>query len=247
MGGRSARGSWSGGRTTGGGPRGGGGPWGGWGWGGPPPWARPGGPWANPFDAGGRGGPGSHGRRRGPRGRGDVRLAIVGLLAEQPMHGYQLIQEITGRSEGRWRPSPGSVYPTLSQLEDEGLVRAEEADGRKVFRLTEAGTRLAAERDAEFTALWRDDSQPLGAGLRELGEVLVQVGGAAVQVATAGSEAQRRAAAEVLERTRRELYLLLAEAEPDEADAEPGDGAEPIGDEPDGDDPGTTPDGRTQP
>ena len=192
---------------------------GGRGWGGPPPWARPGSPWGQPFDVFGGGAWRGHARRRGSRGRGDVRLAIVGLLAEEPMHGYQLIQEITARSEGRWRPSPGSVYPTLAQLEDEGLVRAEDAEGRRVFRLTDEGRRLAAERSPDFAALWSDDTEPVGGGIRELGEVLFQVGGAAVQVASAGSEAQRRAATELLERTRRELYLLLAEDAPEDDDA----------------------------
>src|SRR5688500_2490305 len=77
---------------------------------------------------------------RGPRRRrGDVRAALLALLAEEPRNGYQLMQEIENRSEGVWRPSPGSVYPALQQLEDEGLIRSEESDGRKVFRLTEAG------------------------------------------------------------------------------------------------------------
>src|SRR5881396_519230 len=82
-------------------------------------------------------GPG-FGRRRRMR-RGDVRAALLVLLAEEPRNGYGLMQEIERRSDGVWRPSPGSVYPALALLEDEGLVRTTEEDGRKVFTLTDAG------------------------------------------------------------------------------------------------------------
>src|SRR6266567_4286449 len=89
--------------------------------------------WGGPFGPGGFG--------RGPKvGRGDVRAAILVLLTEGPMHGYQVIHELTDRSGGMWRPSPGSVYPTLQLLEDEGLVRSEEVEGKRIFQLTEAGT-----------------------------------------------------------------------------------------------------------
>src|SRR4029077_18858701 len=106
-----------------------------------------------PFDAGdfasGFGGPGGFGQHFGPgrrAARGDVRAAILVLLAENPSHGYQIIQELERRSDGAWRASPGSVYPTLQQLEDEGLVRAVEADGgRRVFELTETGREEAAK------------------------------------------------------------------------------------------------------
>ncbi len=83
---------------------------------------------------------------RGPRGRGrkarrgDIRTAALLLLAEEPRNGYQIMQEVEERSEGVWRPSPGSVYPALAQLEDEGLIRSEEIDGRKLFAITDAGT-----------------------------------------------------------------------------------------------------------
>src|SRR3954454_4068329 len=80
-------------------------------------------------------------------GRGDVRAAVLALLAEQPMHGYQIIHEIEERSGGSWKPSPGSVYPTLQLLADEGLIRAEESNGRKTFSLTEEG-----RAEAESTA-----------------------------------------------------------------------------------------------
>src|ERR1700686_3753926 len=92
------------------------------------------------FGRGGRyGGPPGGGRRR----RGEVRTALLLLLAEEPRNGYQLMQAIEERSGGRWRPSPGSIYPTLAQLEDEGLIRATEREGAKVFEITEDGRRRA--------------------------------------------------------------------------------------------------------
>src|SRR5215210_86537 len=90
--------------------------------------ARRGGPWRRPT------GPWGFGSHRGPRARrGDVRAALLVLLAEEPRNGYQLMQEIEERSDGVWRPSPGSVYPALQQLEDEGLVRVAPGEGRKAF------------------------------------------------------------------------------------------------------------------
>src|SRR5262245_59971951 len=102
-------------------------------------------------------GPGPRGRGRGGRGRGkrgDVRAAILKLLAERPMHGYEMIQEIAERSHNLWRPSPGSVYPTLQLLVDEGLIvprkpevppATESEGGKKLFELTDDG-RAAAEK-----------------------------------------------------------------------------------------------------
>jgi DNA-binding PadR family transcriptional regulator len=153
---------------------------------------------------------------RGPKvGRGDVRSAILGLLAEEPMHGYQIIQVLTERTGGMWRPSPGSIYPTLQQLEDEGLVRAGDSEGRRVFYLTDAG-RADAPRRAEGGAappweMW-DEGSPL-ADLREVG---IGVAAAVVQVAQAGSEDQIARAREILLETRKRLYGLLAEDGPDE-------------------------------
>jgi DNA-binding PadR family transcriptional regulator len=143
------------------------------------------------------------------RARGDVRSAVLALLAEEPMHGYQMIQEIGRRSGGSWKASPGSVYPTLQQLEDEGLVRAQEQDGRRVYRLTEAGQQEATERAEEFADLWqgvapkRDDSQ--------LAELVFGVGAAFVHVAKAGNAEQMAQAREVLARTRADLYRILGE------------------------------------
>jgi DNA-binding PadR family transcriptional regulator len=107
----------------------------------------------------GRRGRGRHGRShgmsgffggRGPRaGRGDIRAAILALLTEQPMHGYQIMNELAERTGGVWRPSPGSIYPSLQMLQDEGLVKSVDQDGRRVFELTEAGTEAASQASAE--------------------------------------------------------------------------------------------------
>jgi DNA-binding PadR family transcriptional regulator len=164
---------------------------------------------------GGRGGPlgggpfgGGH-RGRGRARRGEVRLGLLLLLGEQPRNGYQLMQTIEERSDGRWRPSPGSVYPTLAQLEDERLIRSTELDGAKVFELTDAGRAHLAER-GDAPAPWADDEtdEDAGANLRTL------IGGlatAAIQVRQAGDDAQIAKAAGVLAEARRELYRILAE------------------------------------
>ena len=152
---------------------------------------------------------------RGPRARrGDVRQALLTLLAEEPRNGYQLMQEIERRSEGVWRPSPGSVYPALQQLEDEGLVRAEESDGRKLFHLTEAGRAAAAETSGEG-APWDVASESVDSDVWELFNVARQVGMAIFQIAQAGTAEQNAAAREVLNNARRSLYGILAEDDPE--------------------------------
>ena len=162
--------------------------------------------WGPPGGGGWGGGPRRH---RGQRARGDVRSAVLALLAEEPMHGYQIIQEIDRRSGGSWKPSPGSVYPTLQQLEDEGLVRAEEQEGRRVYRLTEEGQRVAADRAEEFATLWEgvapseDDTQ--------LGDLIFQVGAAFVHVARTGTPEQMAEARKVLARTRADLNRILGD------------------------------------
>ncbi|MGZ6297570.1 MAG: PadR family transcriptional regulator [Candidatus Limnocylindrales bacterium] len=145
----------------------------------------------------------------GPRvRRGDVRSAILALLAEEPMHGYQIINELETRSGGRWRPSAGSVYPTLQQLEDEGLVRAEERDGRRVFTLTEAGRKAAEVSTTRGGAAPWGAADDDGASLRNL---LVQVAAATVQIGQVGSPELTVEARKILTETRRSLYRLLAE------------------------------------
>jgi DNA-binding PadR family transcriptional regulator len=164
-----------------------------------------------PMGFGGHGGPFG----RGPRARrGDVRAALLTLLAEEPRNGYQLMQEIERRSEGVWRPSPGSVYPALQQLEDEGLVRADETDGRKLFHLTEAG-RAAAEEISGEAAPWDAASESVDSDVWELFGVARQVGMAIFQLAQAGTAEQIAAAREVLTNARRALYGILAEDDPE--------------------------------
>ena len=141
-------------------------------------------------------------------GRGDVRAAVLALLAERPMHGYQIIQEIDERSGGSWKPSPGSVYPTLQLLTDEGLVIAEESNGRKTYSLTPEG-RLAAE-GTEKSAPWESQSakETSRSALPKAGMELAQ---AVAQVGRSGSPEQVTQAVDVLEEARRKLYSILAQ------------------------------------
>jgi len=179
-----------GGGDHGGGPHGGG-PFGGHPWGG------------NPF---------SFFSHRGPRARrGDVRLAILALLAEQARNGYQIMQELEKRSGGVWRPSPGSVYPALQQLEDEALVHAPGSGGGRVFELTDLGRTYVKEHAQELKAPWDAMSGAAGEGVMEMISLCRQLGVAAVQVARAGNAAQIAEARKVVSDARRALYRLLAE------------------------------------
>ena len=167
-------------------------------------------------------GPGHRRRGRGPRGcggppgggsrarRGDVRTALLVLLAEEPRNGYQLMQEIEERSDGAWRPSPGSVYPTLQQLEDEGLVVTVERDGRKLLELTDLGRERLAERPETETAPWDAAKGEVGDGPRQLAHLVREVHLAAGQLIHAGDEAQMAQAREILANARRSLYRILA-------------------------------------
>src|SRR4051812_36437975 len=137
------------------------------------------------------------GRGRRAR-RGDVRAAALVLLDEEPRNGYQLMREIEQRSDGAWRPSPGSVYPALQQLEDEGLVRAGQADGRRVYELTDEGRTHVEEHRAELGAPWEAFSRDMSDETRELGLLIKDVAFAAVQVLRAGDEAQIEQARKVL-------------------------------------------------
>ncbi len=145
--------------------------------------------------------------------RGDVRTAILALLAEKPMHGYQVIQELETRSDGRWRPSAGSVYPTLQQLEDEGLVRSEEIDGRRVFSLTDSGRTETTRRGETAGAPWETAGTAGDDAAFDLRRLSFQVGAAAMQVAQVGSSRSLDQARDILTDARRRLYRLLAEDE----------------------------------
>ncbi len=206
-------------------------------WAGGPPWAHGGlGGWDGPMGgpppwlAGifGFEQPGRRGRG-GPRvRRGDVRAAILDVLhtaarSEEQLNGYQVIQQINERSGGAWRPSPGSVYPTVQQLQDEGLVEADDERGRKTLRLSADGVRYAEENADELAAVWTPfeeaeaSSAPAYADLKpEIGQVMSAVW----QILTTGTDPQRRAAVDVLVDARRKLYGILAdgpEAEDEDA------------------------------
>lgn len=166
-----------------------------------------------PF-GGSPGGGGPFGRGRKAR-RGDIRTAALLLLAEEPRNGYQIMQEVQERSEGAWRPSPGSVYPALQQLEDEGLIRAEQDDGRKRLVLTDAGRDYLSKRDPDARAPWEQFSGELGNQVAELGNLMREVGFAFMQVMRTGSEGQITEARKVLATARRDLYRILADGDPE--------------------------------
>ncbi len=186
------------------------GPWSHAGHGEPPPWAA------------GLFGMGEPPRGRGPRvRRGDVRSAILDVLHqavrwEEPINGYQVIQQIGERSNDAWRPSPGSVYPTIQQLQDEGLVESDDEHGRRTIRLTAEGVRWCEEHADELAAVWTpfekgggEDGD--GVDFTDLKPEIGQVMGAVWQIVTSGSAQQRRAAVEILVDTRRRLYGVLAD------------------------------------
>ena len=173
-------------------------------WGGGPrgPWQRgrsggfgPWGPWF-----GGRGGP----RMR----RGNVRAAILALLAERPMHGYEMIQELESRTNGLWRPSAGSIYPTLQMLEDEGLVSGEESEGKRRFSLTVVGR---TEAEGLGRPPWEQVADAGDGPASSLRDSAFQLGAAILQVARAGSDDQIAKTREILADARRRVYAVLAE------------------------------------
>jgi DNA-binding PadR family transcriptional regulator len=171
--------------------------------------------WSEQF--GGSAGPWG-GRRGGPRARrGDIRRALLSALEDGPAHGYELITRLEGRSGGMWRPSPGSVYPTLQMLEDEGLVRSEEREGKRVYELTDAGRTAAAER--EPAGEWAGPGGPghhrgfrnMRLAGEKIGPVLAPLVMALRQLAVTGDEAQMERGQEILRRATKELNQILAE------------------------------------
>src|SRR5690349_22307007 len=191
--------------------------WGGWG-----PRGRPSGP--PPWLAGLFGLAGQEAPPRGPRvRRGDVRVAILAVLAEAPLNGYQVIQEIGERTGGAWRPSPGSVYPTISQLEDEGLVEGDDERGRRTLRLSDAGRTYLEDHADEVAGVWapfdegaarrREEDAEDAAGAVDFSSLKPELGrvmNAVWQIITTGTDEQRRAAVGVLVEARRGLYRILA-------------------------------------
>ena len=195
------------------------GPWGGP-MGGPPPWVK------QLFGPDFAGGPSRRGGGRPRVRRGDVRSAILDVLgsAAEPINGYQVIQQIAERTDGLWKPSPGSVYPTIAQLQDEGLVE-DAPSGRKALQLTDEGHRYVERHAREMAAVWApftaeaEDDEAVN-----FKQVIGQTVGAIVQVATTGTAEQRDQAMEILRDTRRRLYGLLAEG-PDGTSEDTSDGA----------------------
>jgi DNA-binding PadR family transcriptional regulator len=145
--------------------------------------------------------------------RGDVRAALLVLLDEEPRNGYGLMQEIERRSEGEWRPSPGSVYPALSQLEDEGLIRAEQEGSGRRFALTDEGRAHVEEHRSQLGEPWANLGGAEGGSNRDLRRAIGETAAAVMQVARAGSPAQTQQALTVLADARKALYRILAEDE----------------------------------
>ena len=171
------------------------------------------------FWGGGPGGPGGHrggphgGRRGGRARRGDVRAALLLLIEGGPQNGYQLIQEIERRTDGFWKPSPGSVYPALQQLEDEGLVRTVEFEGKRAFELTDEGRAYVEGNREELGDPFEAATGGVDESVMDLRGTLFQVGAAAMQVAAAGHTDEAK---KILADARRALYKILAEDEPSE-------------------------------
>ncbi len=198
--------------------------WGG-GWSGGPPWTQhqpwrhdgpP--PWLQGLFGLAQAGQAGFGSKGAPKvRRGDVRSAILDVLAGGPMNGYQVIQQIAERSNGIWKPSPGSVYPTIQQLEDEGLVEGTSPEGRRLLQLTDAGRTYVESHADELAQTWRpfdEAAEPVSEDSGDLKPVIGQVMGAVWQVITTGTRQQQAEAAEILSETRRRLYTLLADGEP---------------------------------
>jgi DNA-binding PadR family transcriptional regulator len=187
--------------------------------GGPGPWGP------GPFQFEMRGGPFGPPRFKGPGGRGprvrrgDVRAAILDLLSEgQSWNGYQIIQEIGERTQGVWRPSAGSVYPALQQLEDEGLIQAEAGeDRRRNYTLTDEGRSYVESHRDQLRASWDAVTGSIDDAAFQMHNLARQVAMASVQVAQAGSPAQVQQANKILADTRKALYRILA-ADDEEAE-----------------------------
>jgi DNA-binding PadR family transcriptional regulator len=151
-------------------------------------------------------------RGRGRAGRGDVRITILLLLDEAPANGYQLMQEIEQRTGGAWKPSSGSIYPALQLLEDEGIVKTVEGEGRKMFALTDDGRRYVAERRDDWIAPWEnlEEEEGVSEEAARVRDLVGQLAMAYMQVMQVGTEGQRGEAARVLTGARQAMYRILA-------------------------------------
>jgi len=196
--------------------------------GGPGPFGHEGdaGPFGPGFGRGpafGRGGPGPRGRGR--RRRGDVRLALLmALKLDGPRNGYQLMQGLDERSDGRWRPSPGSVYPALAQLEDEGLIRGTQVEGEsgRTFELTETGVKHVDEQ-GEVKPPWEPEDAEAENPRIAVRNAIISIGRAAWHVSQDGTPAQLDEAVKILEDARRKVYRLLAGDDQSTTDEQPDD------------------------
>ncbi len=138
--------------------------------------------------------------------RGDIKFLILDVLAQEPRHGYDIITALEEKSNGRYRPSPGSVYPTLTLLEEGGFITGETAEGKRVFTITAAGRELLAKKPADAGTVDEEDGVDLrGAAFK--------LGAAVMQVARASDEATQERVRAILDGARREIYKLLAESE----------------------------------
>jgi DNA-binding PadR family transcriptional regulator len=167
---------------------------------------------------------GRHGFGRGMRARkGDVRAAILDLFAEEEgrtWNGYQLIQEIPARTDGAWRPSAGSVYPALQQLEDEGLIAPQGIGRRRVFTLTDKGKAYVEAHEDELRSSWNAAAGMTDDDAIEFRNLIRQVMMAVMEVRRAGSAEQVAQARAVLAQARKSLYLILAADEAATADGD---------------------------
>ncbi|MFT3862193.1 PadR family transcriptional regulator [Micropruina sp.] len=175
-----------------------------------------GGPGFGPgFGGPGPGFGGPMGRRgRGRARRGDVRQAVLALLADEPLNGYQMIQRLAEHTEGGWKPSPGAIYPALAQLEDEGLIEQFDNEGTKAYRLTEVGRSAAAEIGQKPWETFNAENAPLHPeAMKALWGEFRGLAMAAQELTRNGSPAQQERAGQLLAETKRKLYGLLAEGE----------------------------------
>ena len=160
-------------------------------------------------------GPHGHGRG-GPRGgrarRGDIKAAILTLLSERPMYGYEMIQELEDRTDGIWRPSPGSIYPTLQLLEERGLISADESSGKRRFELTDEGRAEVVAKEGSKKP-WDEVTEGINPASRQIRDSLFGIVTAVKQVAEAGTDSQKAEIIEIMTETRKRLYAILARDE----------------------------------
>jgi DNA-binding PadR family transcriptional regulator len=138
--------------------------------------------------------------------RGDIKYLILEVLAAGPRHGYDIITELDNKSNGRYRPSPGSVYPTLTMLEEGGFITGDAAEGKRIFTITDAGREMLAKKPADATAEDGDDGIDLRGSAMKLNA-------AVMQAARASDTTSQQQVREILDTARREIYKILAESE----------------------------------